>query len=111
MQLLRRKDRKREIFLPDMETCTEREEEVEMNIQLTDREVHFLKQYAEVYESEREIDFTAQPIVVVEFESEYPADIEFGYDRIIYAWDGDQYDNKDQLEKELKEKKSIIIHF
>ena len=74
-----------------------------MNIQLTDREVQFLKQYAEVYESEREIDFAANPIVVVEFEIEFPADMEYGYDRIVYFWDEDQYDNKDQLEEELKE--------
>ena len=74
-----------------------------MNIQLTDREAKFLKQYAEVYESEREIDFTATPIVVVEFEREFPADKEYGYDKIIYYWDGDQYDSKDELEGDLNE--------
>ena len=74
-----------------------------MNIQLTDREAKFLKQYAEVYESEREIDFTATPIVVVEFEREFPADKEYGYDKVTYVWDMESYDGEDELKEELKE--------
>ncbi len=74
-----------------------------MNIQLTDREAQFLKQYAEVYESEREIDFTATPIVVVEFEREFPADTDYGYDKVTYVWDMEGYDGEYELEEELKE--------
>ena len=74
-----------------------------MNIQLTDREAQFLKQYAEVYESERKLDSTANPIVVVEVQEEVPADTDYGYDKIAYVWDTESYDGEDELKEELKE--------
>lgn len=74
-----------------------------MNIQLTEREAQFLKQYAEVYESERKIDSTANPIVVVEAQQDIPADADYGYDKVTYIWDmGSCYDEY-ELEEELKE--------
>lgn len=74
-----------------------------MNIQLTDREAQFLKQYAEVYESERKLDSTANPIVVVEVQQDIPADTDYGYDKVTYVWDMEGYDGEDELEAELKE--------
>lgn len=74
-----------------------------MNIQLTEREAQFLKQYAEVYESERKIDSTANPIVVVEAQQDIPADADYGYDKVTYVWDMESYDDEDELEEELKE--------
>ena len=74
-----------------------------MNIQLTDREAKFLKQYSEIYESEREIDSTANPIVVVEAQQDIPADADYGYDKVTYVWDMESYDDEDELEEELKE--------
>ena len=74
-----------------------------MNIQLTERELHFLKQYAEVYESERDIDVTNTPIIVVEVREEIPADIEYGYDKVVYVWDMESYNSKAELEEALSE--------
>ena len=59
-----------------------------MNIELNEREILFLKQYATVYESERKIDITNTPIVVVENQVYYPTSEGFG-DRTIYVIDDD----------------------
>lgn len=74
-----------------------------MNIQLTEREAQFLKQYAEVYESERKLDGTANPIVVVEVQQDIPTDADYGYDKVTYVWDTESYDDEDELEEVLKE--------
>ncbi len=37
-----------------------------MNIELTEKEIGFLKQYANVFRQERDFDCTADPIVMVE---------------------------------------------
>ena len=74
-----------------------------MNIQLTERELHFLKQYAEVYESERDIDVTNAPIIVVEVQEEIPADIEYGYYKVTYVWDMESYNSEAELEEALSE--------
>lgn len=59
-----------------------------MDIELNEREVEFLKQYSTVYESERKIDITNTPIVVVENQVYYPTAEGFG-DRTIYVIDDD----------------------
>lgn len=55
-----------------------------MNIELNEREKAFLKQYAECYEEERDIDSTNTPIVVVENQVYYPTEDGFG-DKTIYV--------------------------
>lgn len=59
-----------------------------MNVELNEREIEFLKQYAAVYESERKIDITNTPIVVVENQVYYPTADGFG-DKTIYVIDDD----------------------
>lgn len=73
-----------------------------MNIKLTENEIRFLKQYAEVYKQERSIDCTADPIVVVEDIEELVAADGYG-DRTIYAWEDSTYDSLDELKKDLRE--------
>lgn len=55
-----------------------------MDIKLNEREIAFLKQYAEKYEEERRIDITNTPIVVVENKTYYPTADGFG-DKTIYV--------------------------
>ena len=45
---------------------------MEIKLELSDRRKEFLKQYARVYDQEREYDATADPIVVVEREIRIP---------------------------------------
>ena len=73
-----------------------------MNIELTENEIRFLKQYAEVYKQERSIDCTADPIVVVEDIEELVAADGYG-DKTIYAWEDSTYDSLDELKKDLRE--------
>lgn len=74
-----------------------------MNIKLTDREIGFLKQYADMYEKERKIDCTNRPIVVVESQRDVVVDSDYGYDEIRYVWDEESYDGEDELKEVLEE--------
>lgn len=74
-----------------------------MNIKLTDIEIRFLKQYAEVYEKERKVDCTNRPIVVVEVQRDIVVDSDYGYDEIRYIWDDETYDGEDELREFLEE--------
>ena len=73
-----------------------------MNIKLREKEIAFLKQYANVYEQERNIDITADPIVVVEDIEELIAGYGYG-DKDVYIWDCESYDSLDELRKDLEE--------
>ena len=55
-----------------------------MNFNLTDIEEKFLKQYAEVFESERDCDWTADPIVLVQDRKKYYTNSD-SYDDVEYA--------------------------
>lgn len=71
-----------------------------MELNLTDREKGFLKQYALKYEEERKVDITASPIVVVEVEEERVT--QEGYeDKTVYVWEQDSYDTWESLEVDL----------
>jgi len=73
-----------------------------MNIEISEQEAIFLKQYAKVYDAERELDCTRKPIVVVEDEENVVT--EAGYeDKIIYVWDESKYYNKADLIDDLRE--------
>ena len=39
---------------------------MKLELELTEREEKFLRQYTDVYDSERRLDITASPIVIVE---------------------------------------------
>ena len=71
-----------------------------MNIKLTEKENEFLKQYAQVYEQERQVDCTADPIVVVEDIEELIAADGLG-DKRVYTWDMETYYSLDELRKAL----------
>lgn len=73
-----------------------------MNIELTEKEIGFLKQYANVFRQERDFDCTADPIVMVEDIEEYVAADGYG-DKTVYALDGETYYSIDELKKALIE--------
>jgi hypothetical protein len=73
-----------------------------MNIKLSEKETVFLKQYAEVYKHERDIDCTCDPIVVVEDIDELVALDGYG-DTTVYAWGDSTYYSLDELKKDLRE--------
>lgn len=73
-----------------------------MNIELTENEIRFLKQYAEVYKQERSIDCTADPIVVVEDIEELIAPDGYG-DKVVYVWDDETYYSIENLKKALED--------
>ena len=75
-----------------------------MNIELTENEIVFLKQYASVYKQERDLDCTADPIVVVEDIEEFVAPDGYG-DKAVFVWDECSYSSLTELKKELKENK------
>lgn len=73
-----------------------------MEIKLNEREIEFLKQYAQVYDEEREKDGTRDPLVVVEDVEEIIT--EDGYeDEIRYCWDEETYKNIEELKEALVE--------
>lgn len=55
-----------------------------MYIELDDREIKLLKQYAKVYEGERDIDWTADPIVLVQNKVKRDVSGEHNFDLIEY---------------------------
>ena len=73
-----------------------------MNIELSEKEIEFLKQYARVYGEERGLDCTRDPIVVVEDIEELVAADGYG-DRTVYAWEDSTYYSIEELKKELTE--------
>ena len=73
-----------------------------MKLELTEKEIGFLKQYAQVFKDERGVDCTADPIVVVEDIEELVAIDGYG-DKTIYAWEDSTYDSLDELKKDLRE--------
>lgn len=73
-----------------------------MRIDLTEREIDFLKQYARVYDTERRCDITCEPIVVVEDIEEIIT--QSGYeDKEIYVWEESTYNSESELVEALKE--------
>lgn len=60
-------------------------EKMQINIELTDREIELLKQYNEVYEEERKIDCTADPIVLVQDRIKIYTKSDYGYDGTEYG--------------------------
>lgn len=73
-----------------------------MNIELSEKEIEFLKQYANVYQQERNIDWTRDPVVVVEDVEELVAEEGYG-DNTIYTWEDSTYYSIEELKKELTE--------
>lgn len=71
-----------------------------MDINLTEREIAFLKQYANVFRKERDEDITADPIVVVEDVREYVAAEGYG-DETVYVWENESFYSLDLLKQEL----------
>ena len=76
---------------------------MKLNIEISDKQAEFLKQYAKVYEGERNIDGIADQIVIVEKEVRIPTR-EGLEDGIEYVWE-DIYGNEMAFETidELKE--------
>lgn len=60
-----------------------------MKLELTKEQENFLKQYASLYNEEREIDSTRTPIVVVENERFIVSNDEYINDKEVYIVDGD----------------------
>lgn len=91
---------------------------MEIKLNLTENEVGFLKQYEELYNSEREIDITAEPIVVVERKEKIyigDADPCCDYDT-VYVLEHDyetEYDTEEEAEEYVEEhnSKSEILKF
>ena len=73
-----------------------------MNINLTEKEIEFLKQYARVYEEERSLDCTRDPVVVVEDIEELVSADGYG-DKTVYVWNEETYYSLDEVETELKD--------
>lgn len=74
-----------------------------MNINLSEKEMAFLKKYAEVYENGRKDDCATTPIFVVEFPKDVPVGTDHSYEAIIYTWDMESYEGDDEIEEELRE--------
>lgn len=71
-----------------------------MNIELTEMETKFLKQYAKVFKKERDLDATRDPIVVVEDIVELVAEDGYG-DKTIYALDEETFNSVVELKQAL----------
>ena len=72
-----------------------------MNIELTENEVGFLKQYASVFRQERDFDCTTDPIVVVEDIEEFVAADGYG-DKTVFVWNEESFSSLTELKNELK---------
>ena len=74
---------------------------MKIEIEVNDEELFFLKQYSDVYDKERDIDFTYEPIVIVEDIEEIVT--KYGFeDDVVYVYDGERYGTEDELVLELK---------
>ena len=84
---------------------------MEIKLELYDRRKEFLKQYARVYDQEREYDATADPIVVVEREIRIPTR-EGLEDYCSYLWitedEENEFDNLFDLETAINESRYVI---
>ena len=76
---------------------------ININISITPKELELLKQYAAVYDSEREIDGSADPIVIVEVPEEVVVARDSGRDEERYFYEDAVYTNKDELMAQLEE--------
>lgn len=84
---------------------------MEIKLELSDKRIEFLKQYARVYEQEREFDWTADPIVVVEREIRIPTRDGLE-DDCSYLWitedEENEFDNLYDLETAINESRYVI---
>ena len=84
---------------------------MEIKLELSDKRKEFLKQYARVYEQEREFDGTADPIVVVEREIRIPTRDGLE-DDCSYLWitedEENEFDNLYDLETAINESRYVI---
>ena len=74
---------------------------MKVTLDLTEREIEFLKQYASVYRSERDLDATADPIVMVDTMRSRVG--EEGYDdcRTVYVnCDGEEFSSLEEVREE-----------
>ncbi len=76
---------------------------VNINISITPKELELLKQYAAVYDSEREIDGTADPIVIVEVPEEVLVSSDGNWHEQRYFYEDEVYANEDNLMVQLAE--------
>ena len=76
---------------------------VNIKISITPKELELLKQYAEVYNSEREIDGSADPIVLVEVPQEVVVARDSEWDEERYFYEDEVYTDKDELMAQLEE--------
>ena len=74
-----------------------------VNINITPKELELLKQYAAVYDSEREIDGSADPIVIVEVPEEVVVPRDSSRDEERYFYEDAVYTDKDELMAQLEE--------
>ena len=75
---------------------------VNINISITPKELELLKQYAAVYDSEREIDGSADPIVIVEVPEEILASSDGLWDEERYFYEDEVYTDEDELIAQLR---------
>lgn len=75
---------------------------VNININITPKELELLKQYAAVYDSEREIDGSADPIVIVEVPEEILASSDGLWDEERYFYEDEVYTDEDELIAQLR---------
>ena len=73
-----------------------------VNINITPKELELLKQYAAVYDSEREIDGSADPIVIVEVPEEILASSDGLWDEERYFYEDEVYTDEDELIAQLR---------
>ena len=75
---------------------------MKLEIEITQNEYDLLKQYSTLFDSERRIDCTSDPIVIVEDIEEVIT--QSGYeDKGIYVWDESTYETKQDLVEALIE--------
>ena len=75
---------------------------MKLEIEITQKEYELLKQYSALFESERRIDCTSDPVVLVEDVEEVIT--QSGYeDKEVYVWDESTYETKSELIEALRE--------
>lgn len=80
-----------------------------IELELSQKEIEFLKQYAKVYDEERKLDCTRDPIVVVEDVEEIVTDDEYGYDETRYRYGDCFYNTIENLREALIEEEKENI--
>jgi len=77
---------------------------MKLEIDINERELQFLKQYAELYDSERKIDITSTPIVVVEERDYIVSDEDYNAGDYVYVVDDEMtFYSSEELRGFLKE--------